>query len=250
MMLKMLCVCVCAHSVLSDSATTWTMVHYSPQALLSMEFSRQEYWSGLPFPPPGNLPNPGTEPRSPALNTDSFPLSHWKSPQWQCDLPQVVNFTLTLNLCFTFVNVSPLKKPLNMSSGMAGWDCSVRWFDGRCGREREMCIFLKLRLEDSNAQPGLKFLEEEAKPNSMDERKWSTLQDPLILMGTWPPPYLISFRTVESFRLGESSQHSASRHRVPWCQGLLPGPWLNSLCNLPPSQKIFCSSHTKLCITP
>ena len=37
------------------------------QVPLSMEFSRQEYWSVLPFPPPGDLPNPGIEPRSPAL---------------------------------------------------------------------------------------------------------------------------------------------------------------------------------------
>ena len=39
---------------------------------LSMEFSRQEYWSGLPFPSPGNLPGPGIEPRSPALQEDSL----------------------------------------------------------------------------------------------------------------------------------------------------------------------------------
>ena len=38
-----------------------------------MEFSRQEYWSGLPFPSPGDLPNPGIEPRSPALQTDALP---------------------------------------------------------------------------------------------------------------------------------------------------------------------------------
>ena len=43
------------------------------QALLSMEFSRQEYWSGLPFPSPGDLPDPGIEPRSPALQADSLP---------------------------------------------------------------------------------------------------------------------------------------------------------------------------------
>ena len=42
-------------------ATSWTVAH---QAFLSMEFSRQEYWSGLPFPTPGNLHNPGTEPES------------------------------------------------------------------------------------------------------------------------------------------------------------------------------------------
>ena len=43
------------------------------QAPLSMEFSRQEYWSRWPFPTPGDLPNPGTEPSSPALQADSLP---------------------------------------------------------------------------------------------------------------------------------------------------------------------------------
>ena len=46
------------------------------QAPLSMGFSRQEYWSGLPCPPPGDLPNPGIELTSPALQVDSLPLSH------------------------------------------------------------------------------------------------------------------------------------------------------------------------------
>ena len=45
-----------------------------------MGFSRQEYWSGLPFPPPEDLPDPGIEPTSPALQADSLPLSHWGSP--------------------------------------------------------------------------------------------------------------------------------------------------------------------------
>ena len=43
------------------------------QASLSMGFSRQEYWSGLPFPSPGDLPNRGIEPESPALQTDTLP---------------------------------------------------------------------------------------------------------------------------------------------------------------------------------
>ena len=46
------------------------------QTPLSMRFSRQEYWSGLPFPFPGDLPDPGIKPRSPALQADSLPLSH------------------------------------------------------------------------------------------------------------------------------------------------------------------------------
>ena len=48
-------------------ATPWTVAY---QASLSMGFSRQEYWSGLPFPPPGDLPDPGIEPRSPALEAE------------------------------------------------------------------------------------------------------------------------------------------------------------------------------------
>ena len=45
-----------------------------------MGFSRQEYWSELPFPFPGDLPDPGIEPLSPALQADSLPLSHQGSP--------------------------------------------------------------------------------------------------------------------------------------------------------------------------
>ena len=52
--------CVCAQS-LRLFAAPWTIAH---QASLSMEFSRQEYWSGLPFPPPRDLPNPGIKPAS------------------------------------------------------------------------------------------------------------------------------------------------------------------------------------------
>ena len=51
-------------------ATLWTVARQAP---LSMGFSRQEYWSGLPCPPPGDLPSPGIEPRSPALQMDSLP---------------------------------------------------------------------------------------------------------------------------------------------------------------------------------
>ena len=59
-------------SVLSDPFTTpWTAAHQTP---LSMEFSRQEYWSGLPFPSPGDLPDPEIKPWSPALQADSFTL--------------------------------------------------------------------------------------------------------------------------------------------------------------------------------
>ena len=57
--------------------TPLTVAHQDP---LSMAFSTQEYQSGLPFPPPGDLPDPGIEPGSPASSesqADSLPLSHW-----------------------------------------------------------------------------------------------------------------------------------------------------------------------------
>ena len=50
-------------------ATPWTIPYRAP---LSMGFPRQEYWSGLPLPSPGNLPDPESEPRSPALQVDSL----------------------------------------------------------------------------------------------------------------------------------------------------------------------------------
>ena len=64
---------VISRSIVSDSATLWTVAGQAP---LSMESSRQEYWSELPFPPPGDLPSPGIEPRSPALQADSL----WSEP--------------------------------------------------------------------------------------------------------------------------------------------------------------------------
>ena len=81
-----MCVCVCVHMCIYDIhegatvfkitmnacmlscvqlfATPWTVIYQAP---LSMEFSRKEYWSGLPFPSPGDLPDSGIEPTSPSL---------------------------------------------------------------------------------------------------------------------------------------------------------------------------------------
>ena len=78
---SVLCVCMLSgfHCVWL-LVIVWTVAH---QASLSMGFSRQEYWSGLPFTSPGDLPDPGIERRSPsasALQGDSLPLSHQGSP--------------------------------------------------------------------------------------------------------------------------------------------------------------------------
>ena len=61
-----------SHSVVSD--TLWPQQTVARQASLPMGFSRQEYWSGFPFPSPEELPNPGTEPWSPSSQADSLPF--------------------------------------------------------------------------------------------------------------------------------------------------------------------------------
>ena len=64
--------------------TLCDLMDYSPPAPLSTEFSRQVYWNGLPFPSPGDLPNPGMELTSsafPALQMESLPLSQLGSPK-------------------------------------------------------------------------------------------------------------------------------------------------------------------------
>ena len=62
-------------------ATPWTVAHQAP---LSIEFSRQEYWSGLLFPSPGDLPDPGIEPRSPTLQADTLTSELPGKPNFTC----------------------------------------------------------------------------------------------------------------------------------------------------------------------
>ena len=62
---------------MSNSEIPWTVACLDP---LSIEFSRQEYWSGLPCPPPVDLPDKGTEPGSPALQADSLPTEPLGKP--------------------------------------------------------------------------------------------------------------------------------------------------------------------------
>jgi len=85
-----------------------------------MEFSKQEYWSGLPFPSPGNLLNPGIEPSSPALQAYSLPsLSYQGSPQ--------IRVTMINNL--TITKVAKKKKGggfhLFMEDGEGGKYCHI-----------------------------------------------------------------------------------------------------------------------------
>ena len=91
------CVCVCqlpSHVLLFE--TPQTVAH---QASLSMEFSRQESQSGLPFPSPGDLPNSGFELWSPALQADSLSLSHQGSPNIY------INIYILYNIIYTTFNI-------------------------------------------------------------------------------------------------------------------------------------------------
>jgi len=79
------CACLCACSLLSNSETPWTVSHQAP---LSMEFSRQEYWSRLPFPTPGDLPDPRANSNLLHWQAVDLPLSHLgshlESHCWLC----------------------------------------------------------------------------------------------------------------------------------------------------------------------
>ena len=73
---------LCCAKSLQACPTVYNPMNCSPPvSSLSMGFSRQEYWSGLPFPSPGDLPKPGIEPRSPVLSSFSF-ASFWSLPYW------------------------------------------------------------------------------------------------------------------------------------------------------------------------
>ena len=83
-------------------ATPWTVAHQSP---LSMGFPRQEYWSGLAFPPPGNLLHPGIKPASLAQQVNSIPLSHLGNPPHSLAPRQNHTFPVlpvSLALCLPF----------------------------------------------------------------------------------------------------------------------------------------------------
>ena len=102
-----MCVCI-SRSVVSDSATLWAVACQAP---LSMGFSRQEYWSGLPFSSPGDLPDPGIEPGSPALQEDSLPTElHGKPYDSLIILPKIVWFTLMKKIPFFPVIMNKNKK--------------------------------------------------------------------------------------------------------------------------------------------
>ena len=79
-----------------------------------MGFSRQEYWSGLPFPSPGDLPNPGIEPRSPTLQADAFKTNGSSFTNISCSLIQSVGLHLLSAVLFPQVVPSFSLRPLSI----------------------------------------------------------------------------------------------------------------------------------------
>ena len=96
-------------------ATLWTVAHQAP---LSMGFSRQEYWSGLPCPPPGDLPNRGSEPASPALQVNSLSGGPPGKPHMPVETPLSLCDNQTAPIPFTY---SHSNCPLWGSIGLA-WE--------------------------------------------------------------------------------------------------------------------------------
>ena len=84
------CCCLVAKS--RPTVTPWTVAHQTP---LSLGFSRQEYWSRLPFPSLGDLPDSGITPRSPALQADSLSLIHQGSPLYIVLFPNSLHFNMS-----------------------------------------------------------------------------------------------------------------------------------------------------------
>ena len=107
-------------------ATPWTVAHQAP---LSMGFFRQEYWSGLPFPSPGDLPDPGIKPRSHALQADALPSEPPGEAQVKSWKHQTTAFKIhiCMNSCRQKENISTISltcqliKPLGRTPEGGRW---------------------------------------------------------------------------------------------------------------------------------
>ena len=121
------CVCVCESL---SFVTPWTVVHHSS---LSMEFSRQEYWSGLPIPYPEDLPDPGIEPESSALQVVSLPSEPSGKPTPHDSHPQ-------LPICF-FSYLGVVYKTLSWSDTSLSKGSFLFW----C--QAGLCLLIPMRAE-------------------------------------------------------------------------------------------------------
>ena len=143
--------------VAQSSHTLCDSMDCSPQAPLSMEFSRQEYWNGLPFPFPEDLPNPGIEPRSPALQVDSLlfepkggqagcgpslsELSHEPPNPRPCSATQKSRSVSSSRACATAACVTSAKSfPLCLSVSTPAQQEALAWSGGEQSGSREQAF--------------------------------------------------------------------------------------------------------------
>ena len=109
-------ICVLSNSVVSNSLQSHGL-YVAHQAPLSMEFSRQEYWSGLPFPPPGDLLNPGIKPEffiSPALAGRFFTIQFSSVQSLSCVLLFVTPWTAARHASLSITNYRSLPKLMSI----------------------------------------------------------------------------------------------------------------------------------------
>ena len=111
--------------------TLWNIAH---QALLSLGFSRQEYWSGLPFHPPGDLPDPGLNLcllRLLHCRKDSLPLSHVGSPNWRAFIS--IKYLIRNNFDFQYCD-APVSVRLFFygNSIFIFWETAIPFFHSGC----------------------------------------------------------------------------------------------------------------------
>ena len=123
-------------------ATPWTVADQAPQ---SIEFSRQEYWSGVPFPSPGDLPGPGIEPVSLTLWADTLPSEPPGKPLWENGVSNV-----DLLECFRVYMTSLMQ--VNIVRGNINWKSgylqikNIQWTH-RNSKERNSSIKQKKTVE-------------------------------------------------------------------------------------------------------
>ena len=120
-------------------ATQWTVAYQAPP---SMGFSRQEYWSGLPFPSSGDLPDPGIEPRSPAFQADALSS---EPPRKPLRLTNSINWKLQLQVDFQKILPVTFSETKDVSFGLYTLEMPLLFYFGGRSPTQSMPIPSSIR---------------------------------------------------------------------------------------------------------
>ena len=120
--------------------TPWAVAYQAP---LSMRFSRQEYWSGLPFPSPGDLSDPGIEPKSPSLQADALPSEPPGKPIQYCRFSLVIYFIHSSIYIYVYPNL-PIPSPTCPLVSIHLFSMSLYFYLEPCLRALTMPAALRL----------------------------------------------------------------------------------------------------------